>query len=156
MIETSSTTSKDIIASVENRIGARFPKSFVEFLSENDGAEFKDAEIQTKHSDASQDLYGIRQFLAVEEIGTLQIEYWDNQLIAIAEDSSGNFFVFQRSDMDAVYFWDHETGETTRVSKDFREFLNNIQKFDVSQVQVPDDATGWIDPDFLAELKNES
>lgn len=137
------------IAMAEKRLGCKFDDSFIEFYKKYDGVKFKNAKILA--SDALE--YDIRQFIEINALGINNVELWDNNLLAFAEDLGGNFFVFKKTDMNSIYFWDHETEDLLVINTNFGKFLDFIEGYKLSEVEVPDDAITWIDPNFLQELK---
>jgi hypothetical protein len=70
----------------------------------------------------AQDSYSLERALAY-----LQAE-GDARLLPFAEDPSGSLFaVNTASDDGAVYFWDHETRVSTKVSLSFTDFVNGLR-----------------------------
>ncbi len=154
LIDSAEKATEELILSAEERIGVKFSNSFKEFCLNYDGAKLSDAEILAKNSNTGQSSNAIREFLGIKKMGTLEIEYWNDDHIAFAEDSFGNFFVFKKSRMDEVYFLDHETDQVDLVSNNFEEFLKNIIKADFSDLPDAKNSQVWIDPDFLKQQKD--
>ena len=64
-----------------------------------------------------------------------------------AEDECGN--IFSVSEKGEIFWWDHETGDLTRLASSFSEFCEHCSEpedvmYDENQVQ-----SAWIDPKFL-------
>ncbi|KZL22456.1 SMI1 / KNR4 family protein [Pseudovibrio sp. Ad37] len=147
-------TTEALVSLAEEKNAVKFSGSFTSFCLENDGAKFTDAEIESGSSQAKQCCYGIREFIPIKKIGDLDVESWDPELIAFAEASGGNYFVFKRTDMTSVFFWDHETNLLELVSKSFGEFLDGITKADYSDLPEPENLKVWVNPVFLKKQKD--
>ncbi len=139
---------------IENRIGVTFPETFREFALKNNGAKFAEAVVGTTSQNRDEYIIELREFVPLCEISLIDMGTPNDALVAFASDSCGNHFVFRRTDMEAVYFWDHEIDETILVRDTFEDFLSAITRSDLD-VAIPEDATGWVDPDFLQELKEQ-
>ncbi len=68
----------------------------------------------------------------------------------IAEDGCGNLITTKEN--KAVYFWDHETDETTLIADSIEEIIEEAKDpepvdFDESKVE-----SSWIDPSFAKEM----
>lgn len=145
---------REAILMAEERISASFSRDFVNFCSEYDGAKLNNAEIKAVSSKLGQIYYGVREFWPIEKIGTAKLESWDNDLVAFAEDSGGNFFVFHKSDMKTVYFLDHETNEKEVVTDNFNEFLTSIIEADYHDLPEAENAEVWVNPAFFKKQKD--
>lgn len=146
--------SKEAIHVAESQIGSKFSSSFADFCLKYNGAKFNDAEILARSSNQGQRSYGVREIWQIEKIGTFQLDPWDPELLAFGEDSSGNFFVFERTDMNAVYFLDHETDQKELVANSFDQFLYDIVDASQSDTAEPRNAKVWVNPAFLKKHKD--
>jgi len=142
------------VSEMEERLGIKLSAHFREFCQNFGNAKFKDAEIVAKHSKLNQSSYGVREFFGVEKVGALEIENWNTDYIAFAEDAFGNFFIFKKSEMDAVYFLEHETDELDYVAGSFEDFLDGIVKANYDDLPSVKNAEVWIDPEFLKLQKD--
>lgn len=142
------------ISFAEMRIASKFPASFAKFCFEYDGAKFRNAGVKAKSSKLGQSAYQVRQFWSVDKIGTVELEDWDTDLVAFAEDFGGNFFVFHKSDMNKVYFLDHETNDKEIVSESFNEFLSEIVETNNTSEPLAKNARGWVKSDFLKKQRD--
>lgn len=149
LIYSSTKVEKDDIFCVENRIGSKLPNSYVRFCQTYNGAKLRDAQI----SIAEDNQYEVRSFTPVDTLGVSNVEFWDDNFVAFANDSGGNFFVFKKPDLDAVYFWDHETDNLEFLCSTFEEFLTLIKKWD-DEIEVPKNAEVWVNPAFLKKQRD--
>ena len=154
LINKSESSTENLISLTEQRLAVSFPTAFREFCLTYNGAKFKDAEIKARSSKLGQTSYQLRDFWKIEKIGAVEIEHWDANLVIFAEDIGGNYFVFHKSDMDCVYFLDHETNDKELVSDSFEEFLSKIVKLSYDDIPKPQNASGWINPAFLKRQKD--
>lgn len=145
LIYDSGKASEEDLIAVNRRIGSQLPTEYNEFCFIYNGAKLKDAKIE----DPKGNEYEVRLFINVHNVGISNVEFWDQSLVAIAEDSGGNYFVFQKPTLDAVYYWDHETDDLCLVCKTFSKFLSSIEKDDHSDIPKPVNARGWINPKFF-------
>ncbi len=154
LIQSSEKASLSEVQLTENKIGVKFPETFKEFVIKNNGAKFRDAVIETNSNEPENDVFEVRQFLPLKKISATIMEDQNPAIVFFAEDSTGNYFAFKKTEMEAVYFWDHETDNMIFVRNNFEDFITNIKK-DEFEVVVPEDATGWIDPEFLKQQKDQ-
>jgi hypothetical protein len=129
------------------------PKSYHDFLTDelegssawNERAPFF---IQTPEGH-----FEVRRFRTSTEVGISPTTDWDKDYLAIAEDSSGNFFIFLRTNPLEVFFWDHETLKIAKVASNLEDFLSSLGEEKTFESAEPQNAKGWIDPDFFETFR---
>jgi hypothetical protein len=67
----------------------------------------------------------------------------------------GNYVLIDEGKSGAVYFWDHETGDATKLALTFGDFLNLLEPFDIKTIELKPSQVkkAWIDPKFLKNLR---
>jgi hypothetical protein len=154
LIISSERSNEAAITATENRIQAEFPASFRGFCLERDACILRDAEVQNHFPESIQSVVEVRRFISVDVIGDIDVEDWNADLIPFAEDSFGNLLVFKKPEMDAVYFWDHETDEVEIISESFEKFFNDIRQARHGDIPEPKNVKVWINPKFLQKQKD--
>ena len=122
------------ITQTEEKLGVRFPASFVVAMSKLNGGAV----------DVGFDVFHLHPFLDKSDKKRIQrtcnsicretaslrnLEHFQNELVVIGHNGSGDALVFQPMRDDAatldhtVYWWDHETSELTAVADDFNELI---------------------------------
>ncbi len=150
LIYSSSKADIGSISKAEVRVGHNFPNGYLEFCQEYNGAKLKNAKISLSKGE----VYEVRQFTPVHSLGISTVELWDDNLIAIAEDSGGNYFVFKKPELGSVYYWDHETEDLKHLCDSFLKFLKLIEEDDYSDLPSPENAKSWVNPAFLQKQKD--
>ena len=85
--------------------------------------------------------------------GHVPVEVSMQSCVAFAEDDCGNYFV---QNMDFIGFWDHETGEITKLSSSANEFVAALIQPAENQLRNGQVVSAWIDPEFLAEQEKSA
>jgi hypothetical protein len=122
------------------------PSEYVDFLSAHDGVKPPSNVLEgTDYAVA------VSNFLPASEIidRANSIEGLSSHLLPFAEDDVGNFVCIGRAD-HRVYFWDHEVDSDKVVAKNFGEFLEKLEPFDLSSVKLKPGQVKrvWVNPDF--------
>lgn len=95
----------------------------------------------------SGEIYGtIRPLDAVLFIEGFPVEAWT----PFADDDCGNLFA--ASDDGCIAFWDHETGEITKIADSFDEFVAHCTKHDDVELEEGQVISTWVNPDFKPEF----
>lgn len=141
------------VAAAEARCSSTFPEKFKKFYLNFNAATLKHCEVVSTDEFGQEVCFSIRQLWPIDEVGKKIIEYLDDDMIIFAEDDVGNWFAINKSDMGRVLFINHETNEAVEVSESFQKFLSSMREQVSTDAEVPDDATGWVSPDFLKMLK---
>jgi len=80
--------------------------------------------------------------------GNLPIDL--NKLLEpFAEDSCGNYFVLRAG---FVYFWDHETGDTTFLAASIDQFIEALVAPTPVKLREGQVKSAWINPEFAKKL----
>jgi hypothetical protein len=66
-----------------------------------------------------------------------------------AEDDCGNYFVLLN---EAVYFWDHETGENEILSGSVNDFVSGCSFPEEVELELGQVESAWIDPEFAKQF----
>ncbi len=112
--------------------GVTVPGDFVAFYVEHNGGSF----VECVLPESPIGPVVVAQFLAIDSQDTYSLERaftylkgeGETQLLPFAEDPAGSLFaVGTAPDDGAVYFWDHETRASTKVSTSFAEFVNGLR-----------------------------
>jgi hypothetical protein len=116
------------VVNIQNSINFIFPDDFKEIISLNNSATPDKRGIDTLETKGREFL----RFLSVRPEDPTYIpeimknvEFLQEELIPIAMDSGGDFFCYDRSSKDIV-FWDHETSKTEFVAKSITELLEKL------------------------------
>lgn len=138
------------ISALEALIGQPLDQSYRNFVAENDGAV---PESNTFPVNGINNFGGVNEFTPVEDI-IAERAHFENigpQTYPVALSEGGNYVVLDQAKGGAIYFWDHELDEFSRIADSFAEFLDLIEPFDVSSVKLAPGQvkSAWIDPDFL-------
>jgi hypothetical protein len=120
------------ITETETKLGVRFPASFVVAMSKMNGGAV----------DVGTDVFWLHPFMDKSDKKRIQrtcnsicretaslreLEYFQNELVAIGHNGGGDALVLKPMDDDpttlehAVYRWDHETSELHHAADDFNE-----------------------------------
>ena len=119
------------ILQTEQKLGTKFPASFREKMMRDNGGEIE----------AFEDTWELHPFFDTSDKKRLKrtcndivretasAKEWDNfptGAVAIGANGCGDQLVFLPSDnpailQDAVFWWDHETGDVERIADDFEE-----------------------------------
>lgn len=98
---------------------------------------------------------GVSDFVPASEIigRARTIEGMSSNFFPIAEDSSGNFVCLGAND-HKIYFWDHEVETDKVIAESFTEFLNRLEPFDLSSIQLKPSQVKrvWVNPGFKPEF----
>jgi hypothetical protein len=147
--------SEQDILTLEKGLDCKVSDSYRKFLLEHNGAKpgrniFK---ISANHE------AGVNSFIAAKEI-MKERRYIENippKAFPVAWAEGGNYVFVDESNNGAVYFWDHETAETTKLAFTFGDFLNLLQPFDPKTVELKPGQVKrvWIDPEFLKRINKE-
>ncbi|MBX3432813.1 MAG: SMI1/KNR4 family protein [Pirellulales bacterium] len=99
---------------------------------------------------------GVNRFIPVRQIlaERKNIEELSARAFPIAWAEGGNYVLIDLDAAGAVFFWDHETAESTKLADDFDGFLATLQPFNVDDIELkPGQVKSvWVDPDFLKEF----
>ncbi len=143
------------IAALQRRIGTSLPSDYLEFIAVNDGARAQSNSFKVGLKNGS-DVTG---FIQVKEIIKAMsiIEDLPPKAFPITRDSCGNYVYIDQGKNGAVFFWDHEVPESTRIADRFSSFLEMIEPFDVASVKLkPGQVKSvWIDPEFLKKIREQ-
>ncbi len=139
---------------LEGVLGCRVCNSFRSFLQTQDGAQ---PETNVFRISASNDS-GVNRFIPVAEIGRerSRIENLPRTAYPIAWAEGGNYVFINEDRNGAVFFWDHELPEETiELAGSFGDFLDLLQPFDISAIELKPGQVKrvWVDPEFLKKLK---
>jgi len=141
------------ILALKTHLGCGLSGAFEDFVRSHDGA--KPETNVFKVSDTNE--CGVTQFIPVEEIWKERshIENIPGKGYPVAWAESGNYVFVDEDKKGAVFFWDHETARVTEIAKDFAQFLNLLEPFDVTSIKLKPGQVKrvWVDPEFLARLK---
>jgi len=120
------------ITETETKLGVRFPESFVVAMSKMNGGSI----------DVGTDVFLLHPFMDKSDKKRMQrtcnsicretsslreLEYFQNELVAIGHNGGGDALVLKPMDDDpaileqTVYWWDHETSELHHAADDFNE-----------------------------------
>jgi len=119
--------SADTLSNLENRFEKRLPQSYIAFLQAHDGAAPPDNLFQiSKNNDAR-----VERFISADECEQMAgtIEGLPKNVVLIAEATGGNF-VYLNPDTGAIFFWDHEVDNDTKLADSFSGFIEMLQPFD--------------------------
>jgi len=136
---------------LEQTIGTILPKAFAAWVSEYDGGTPEQNSFQIGRR-----LGGATRFIRISLIikEMKNIENLPPSAIPIAWAEGGNYLILMGD--GSVFFWDHEEPEPLlRISDTFENFLEQLEPFDISKVELnPGDVkVAWIDPEFLKGLQ---
>jgi SMI1-KNR4 cell-wall len=143
----------DIVA-LEKVIGQSLDSQFSKFIQDNNGAE---PETNSFPVNGIEHMGSVSEFIPIENI-IREREYLDGigpHAYPVASSESGNYVFLDQDQGGAIFFWDHEIqGEISKITNNFNEFLDMIQPFDTSSVEIaPGQVTSaWIDPNFKPEF----
>jgi hypothetical protein len=137
------------IAALTEKYGA-LPSEYVEFLAIHDGAKPPSNVLRgTNHS------VGVSYFLPASEIinRANAIEGLSTNSLPFGEDDSGNFVCIGVDD-HRIYFWDHEVESNKIIAESFNDFLNRLEPFDLSSIQLKPGQVKrvWANPGFKPEF----
>ena len=140
------------IERLEHKIGEALPRSFLEFVSQHDGAEPETNIFKIGRTNES----GVNGFIPICKIPTerANIENLPARAFPFAWAEGGNYVYLDVTD-ESVYFWDHEQpNPATPIASDFTAFIEMLKPFDPSSIKLrPGQVkSAWIDPDFLKSL----
>jgi hypothetical protein len=149
------TASQQEILALETALNCRLSDSLKMFLQEHDGAEPESNIFRITDNNEC----GVNQFIPCGEM-LKERNYIENippKAFPVAWAECGNYVFVDEGKNGIVCFWDHETAEITLLAVTFGEFLNLLQPFDISTVELK---TGqvkrvWVDPEFLKRLKKQ-
>lgn len=118
-----------VIPHIEAKLGVKFPLSYVECATINNGG-------RPEHTRISDD-FAVKALVRIDENADLNLTKTKNilsdrlpeKMIAFANDSFGNYFCFDfaSSNEPKVVFWDHEDNSITVVANSFDEFLSLLK-----------------------------
>lgn len=141
------------VASLEKSLGGKLPRAVADFFRQHDGAKPENNSFRIGERNES----AVREFILVREIEDERkcLGNLPRGAFPIATDNCGNYVLVNIDTGGAVYFWDHELGETILLSQDFSSFLALLEPFDINSVELRPGQVKrvWIDPDFLKSLK---
>lgn len=137
------------LAALSQRYGD-LPPEYIEFLAVHDGASpFPNV------LEGTNDMVGVNSFIPASEIvdKSHSIDGLSSRLLPFAEDGSGNFVCIGVGD-HKVYFWDHEIEGDSVVADSFSKFLERLEPFDLSAIQLkPGQVKSvWVNPNFKPEF----
>jgi len=145
------------ILRVEQSFGHRFPPAFREFLALHNGA--RPARNLFAIPGTSIEA-GVSQFTPLDRLRseTDGVDGVAGRFVAAASDDCGNYVCVRLSDVEEVFFWDHELPhEQRRLAATWSEFLEMLEPFDPRSVTLKPGQVkrAWINPNFLRKLKGE-
>lgn len=141
----------DTLRELERWLGSDLPSTYVEFVSEHDGAQPQENSLVTSNNEV-----GVSRFIPVSEVAALaqEIDGFPPSVILLGEDGCGNYFyVDPRS--GGVMFWDHEIeGQDELVAPDVSTFVTKLTPFDAARVKLAPGQVKrvWVDPSFKPEF----
>ena len=147
--------SEQNVLALETGLGCKLSDSFRKFLQAHDGAkpETNIFKINDKND------CGVNRFIPSDEVlkERSHMENIPPKAFPVAWAECGNYVFIDEGKDGAVYFWDHETAEATELVSTFGDFLNLLQPFDITTVELKPGQVkkAWIDPDFLKRLKKQ-
>lgn len=112
--------------------GAVVPADFIAFYEQHNGGSFVECLLPASPLGPMV----VAQFLAFDAQDSYSLERafayllaeGETQLLPFAEDSSGSMFAIGTAPGDgAVYFWDHDTRASTKVSQRFTDFVGALR-----------------------------
>ena len=141
------------IAALEKLIDQPLDHSFRKFIAGNDGA-IPDSNAFPVNGISN--FGGVNEFTPVKEI-IGEREYFETigeHAYPVAISAGGNYVVLNQGHGGAIFFWDHELDEFSIIASSFDEFLDMLEPFDESSVELaPGQVRSmWIDPNFLKQL----
>ena len=141
----------DALRKLESLVGSELPPTYVEFVSEHDGAQPQENSLVTRDNEV-----GVSRFIPVSEAAALtqKIDGFPPSVIPLGEDGCGNYFyVDVRS--GGVSFWDHEIdGQDELLAPDVSAFVTKLTPFDATRVKLAPGQVKrvWVDPSFKPEF----
>lgn len=147
-----SPASKEDIKSLENDIGSKLPRKYIDFLLSYNGAKPSTNIFAVSEENDC----GVNRFIPCKDIFKEQkrLDHISKDMIPIAWAEGGNY-VLQNLSNSKIFFWDHEIPEIQiELALDITDFLKKLEPFDVNSVELKDGQvkSAWIDPDFLKSL----
>jgi len=144
------------ISSLEEFVGCSLSLEFKEFIIRHDGAKPPDNIFKTGDRNEA----GLDEFIPVKLIiaECKKIEDLPKGTYPFAWAEGGNYLFIDEGRQGAVFFWDHELPEQSyKVANDFAAFLELLQPFDPSSVELAPGQvrSAWINPDFLAKFSKK-
>ena len=123
---------------IENEIGFKLPPDYIEVARHHQG---QSPTINAHDADGKGSclggLYHFHGELNSGRLGWGDIinEGADTLMLAFSRDGGGNFFAFDYGDdpqneNPTVVFWDHETGNITKLASSFTEFLGQLKELE--------------------------
>ena len=112
--------------------GAVVPAEFIAFYEQHNGGSFVECLVPASPLGPMV----VAQFLAFDAPDSYSLERafayllaeGETQLLPFAEDPSGSMFAIGTAPGDqAVYFWNHETRASTKVSQSFADFVSALR-----------------------------
>jgi hypothetical protein len=151
-LELSGAASAEAVSLLTTQFG-KLPGAYTAFLSKFDGLVPQDNAIAgTGHNDVGMT---VRSFLLASAIPALAsgVEALPQNCLPFAEDNSGNLFCIQPD--HSITFWDHETGLLLPVAENFDDFLERLEPFDATTIEIDRSRiiSAWIDPAFKSKLR---
>ncbi len=148
------TAEKFDIGVLEQKIGEPLISDFLQFVSENDGAEPETNIFKVGLKNES----GVNRFIPVKEITNeiSRIETLPEKSFPVAWAEGGNYVFINQASSGEVFFWDHEQPENIiKLANSFHFFLELLEPFDVNSIKLKPNQVkkAWIDPDFLKSLQ---
>ncbi len=134
--------------------GGELPPSYLDFVSQHDGAEPEENRLPTSENELV-----LTRFIPVHEAPVLseQIEGFPTNVIPFAEDGCGNYLYVEPA-TGTVRFWDHEVdGEDEEIAADIADLLAKLMPAHAVDGRLTPGQVkhAWIDPDFLADLQKD-
>lgn len=139
---------------LRKKMGTELPSDYLDFLSLRNGCRIKNNIFSIKEDNQC----GVNAFLDIDSVikekkslgRRLSKNTWP-----VADSEGGNYVClrFEESGSWCVVFWDHELEQETVINSNFSEFLESLDNFDPSGVELEADQviSVWIDPKFLEE-----
>ncbi len=127
-------------------------QDWIAFLNRHDGAVPDVNEFDVPPKGGS----GIQRFFGGAEVSAAYSRLagrLPNDLLPVGDAEGGNFVCLGLSrNRSGVFFWDHETEQTSLIATSFQEFIDCLRPLDSDSVQLRPGqvVSAWIDPSLLA------
>jgi hypothetical protein len=146
----------DIVA-FEQTLGMRLPGQYREFLLQYNAAK---PETNIFGIPGGSNQSGVNEFIPLEKLipESRNIDGVACRFVAVAWAEGGNYVCLGLDSGGEVFFWDHEQpSDSLRIAKNWNEFLQILQPFDVSKIELKPGQVKkvWVDPEFLKNLNKK-
>ncbi len=145
------------VTSFEQTAEIKLPDQYREFLLQYNAAK---PETNIFSIPGGSNNSGVNEFIPLEKIlsESKHVGEVACRFIAVAWAEGGNYVCLDLDSGGEVFFWDHELpSDQLRLAKDWNGFLQMLQPFDVSKIELKPGQVKkvWVDPDFLKKLNKK-